>query len=1746
MSNQDFDDDQEFDPANFISSERKRVMGTAVGDLTADPEKAARSVQLSQATGAPAPVIYGDMDNFEQQHKTALTSSLLTDNKYLRSYIADNPMASKVSADDYAQLDSVSEKMGKLDRPGMLSAMGDAFKEGFDYEGMEKEYARLQNFVDSPWWKSAVDKTGLGGAATAFMGAERAFTGGIYALGAGAGQLYKSLGGNEAMGDRLARDTITGLQMLMSGQAGYGIHPELAKQIDMVQKVRPYVEAGKEPPVGLHPDIDATKIEQAKVDGDNLKDALKESSQSATRERSPDMFADYIRQHTDREIGISPDAIRELYKDKIPESEDGLLGWVPDLAQKLETAEASGLDVQVALPDWLAKVEPEVANQLHDFIRVRENGVSIEEGKTLGAALPEVGKLDYLPEGPMRDGVIAVRESSGTERTLADLAGAEELPYGENITAKIKPKELYTAHEAELEAAVQDELGRIAPKALESQSAHAINLNGEDVSGAHIMYDHRTPIALYSLAHEDPIGIARHEAIHHLRGQGFFSPDEWGTLAYAAIENDWIKKYDINKRYANLSSVGKVEEAVAEAFREWRRKGDKGLPTPEREIFRKMEMVVRAIQRAFARAFGKEKPPTWEELFDRVDEGEIGSREGTKPIVEGAYEPKAMANQGELDVTRMEDKAVFDRAAAIGMTIDQYRRYMDLIESRKLEDVQADLKRVKDLERKRQTKEWKDNRADLRTEVAKQLKERPDVQADEFLRDHKLELGKDISADDLAGYFGYQSGAELVDRVQALRQQREASGLKPEEFTRRLIDAETDRQMERKYGNLGENILQDAKDQVLSETQLDLLHEETVALAEQAGAQLPIPKADLVGQIIQNTKQMEIGALTSDKLLEAAGRAGRETEMALLKGDPAEAFRQKQRQFIAVTMAKEAMRLEKDIGKFEKLAKRMSAREVPAINQEYTNWTHDILMRVGKPVKRSIQDLEGSLSRSEGGSLEDFVNHKEQYGMRELPVAEFLFDGKWSKPFEKLTVDEFNAINDSIKSLIHNGRDEKKVIKAGEEADFDVVRSKMIDQLQTFTEKNYDASGRRWLGPIPPSVAKPLRSYLVSHLQLESVLNRWDRGDPRGVYSKYVARELASAANYEAALEKEFSRGLVALADKADLKAEVPNALFKDPLSTDGNFIRMTRKNLRAILLNVGNESNLSKLARGYKVEPEAVLDWVRMHATPEDVKWAQGIGKLFADIKAKADTMYRGLTGIEAENIPLRSLDLGPHGVVDGWYYPVIYHPVWEGASKKLMGGDALEQNNYIRATTPRGYTKARTSYAAPMALDLDMMPVRMRQMLHDVAMRPSVMQAAKFFYNPELRAAITKHVGVDYREMLIPYLRDVANAANFRSDASFTATKVSEFLRQNVIATLIGLNPGTVLKHGPTAAINSLTEVGPMNFLRAIKGLTSINEATGETNWSFAMKTSEELQRRHRHYNETLGGAQQKVLGEESMRETLIKYASTPVAISDLLSAVPTWMAKYKEEMEGGTTHGESIEMADRAVRRAHGSSAITNRSEIMRGGPLAAWMTSVYGFFNHIMNRQYELMWQAGDTLGMVKEGNYAEAMKQTPKLTAMLFSYVILPALIEEMVTPLPDDHHESWGMKAAKGLAYTVSASWIGVRDLASAMLRSNDPSIGLFTTMGKSAVDVVRDLKKDRPLNKEHAGQLIQHGAVAMGAMTGLVNAQEGKTARFIYDYSTGKAKPKDGWGWMTGLRFGTLKNHSASFDDFTKGKVQK
>lgn len=1810
MSNTDFDLDAE-PPVDFTS---RRAQAVVASSVDAEPDKAARAQQIAQTGGFNPGAVYENLEQYEDQTKNSLSSAIVGKNPALQAYVNDHPLAAKVSNDDYGQLDAVSNAVNLLGTPEGLGSAGDGtvgksiiqagiqgFQETSGLEGLSDEHAKLAaQLASNPVFANIFVRQAALAGATAFTGSMDVASGLIGAAGAGIGEAYHQAGGSEADAAKLARDLIVFAQVGLSGQAGlHGVvHPEVHAMINeaaqVAKAVAPYVEAGKESPVGLHPVIDEFKADQAKTDADNLSSALKESAKSATRERSPDLFASYISKITDGEIGIKADAVRELYGDKLPTSDDGVLGWVPRLREQLEAAEATGGDVKVPLADWLAWVEPDVAKELQDHIRVRPEGMTVEEAKELPPQLnigptslrtSSIGKdLWHETSSDSAAAIIQDDLSNNVSKARAanlfmtdnpDLAigqrgngvkiqfngslvsGAEHKKPGTgDLTGReyqtnalgngaIKSIDVAPGVQLPFKGAWKDKFEReFISQTLEDGTVRWTKPRDETVdnlrqaAGLQGIQERKL-----SLERGQDVGAAHVFTLRDATGA------DTGEL-YIAEENEGKRLYvdDIRSRSGPQSlgpgAMRDVIEQLKEQFPNAETLEGQRVSGARQGLDTKASIDLTKIK-SRAKAPEPEAPG----LLQRVKEAVVG-----KSDEQVAAEAKAL-----------DEREAFDKAAAIGMTVDQYKRYQRLIERRAAEDTEKSSARAMADQRKRQTEEWKANRAELRPQVKAEIEGRPEAELDEMLREGKVKLNPEgltddqkallpkdylsangIHTDDLAGLFGDTDSRALVDRVVGLNQSREGAGMKPGPHLQRMIDAETDRRMEARYGNLDKNILEEAKDQVLSETQEDLLHEETLARANEAGLEYSIRKDELKAAIKGFFDRQLVRDVSSDVSLAEAGRAGRATEMALLKGDYAVAFRQKQRQYHAVVMANYARRFEKEQARFDRLATRYKARELPAVDQEYTNWIRDILLRTGKLDPRAAQDLSMLIDHSDSGikGLQEFVDYKEHHDLRELPVAEYLADPNFRSKYEDLSTADAHDLHDSVRALDKNGRDEKKYIRAGEAHDLNELKANLVESLQRFQEIKYDTEGAR--AQVGSGVRGAIRTAIVAHLQVETVFNRLDRFDAKGPWNQFVFRPLVEAANHEAKLEKEFSKKLGAIADNASLKEVIPNSPFKNPFS--GEPMQMTRKNLRAVLLNAGNDSSLFKMTAGYQIgeigpkgkfvpNTAAVKDWLNEHATKADWDWGQRVWDMMKELGERSDTMYRGLTGVAPEKLQIKGVDT-PHGRYEGGYYPLIRHELY-GEDVKLAKND-LEGAGYIRATTAAGYTKKRTGATYPLSLDLDSLPNSMRQIIHDTSYRPAIIEAGKIFYDNKIKNEFKKHLGAEYADMFVPWLKDVANAQNFASGSKATKmfSQFSDFMRQNAITTLVGLNPSTVMKHTPTALMSSMAEVGPKQFLKAVQGLLTVNEETGNNNWQFAMKTSEELQRRARNWVETMGGGMRLLEGEQGsfmhLRDVITEVASKPVAMGDLISAVPTWMAKYAAEMEDHGVHGDAVYAADKSVRQAHGSSAVTSKSQVARAKSLS-WFTGFFTFFNDLFNRQVETLWKAGEALDLAKDSRHGEAMKLGTEVAGRLFAYVIAPAMIEEMVTPLSNDQHESWGKKAAKGLTFTLSSSYVFVREIVNAMLNGRDPAAGLLTTSYKSLTDMSRDLSSVKP----KPGNVIKHGATLAGMLTGMVPAQVGRTAEFM----AGKEKPKGPWGWLVGARYGTLQNHSQTFNQYMKGR---
>ncbi len=1330
------------------------------------------------------------------------------------------------------------------------------------------------------------------------------------------------------------------------------------------------------------------------------------------------------------------------------------------------------------------------------------------------------------------------------------LEGGEWQAFHPTIEGYVKSK--FDPATQAINDAVRDEFLKRVPRG-QVEFVQRLRAGDRDVRGVHLTTRDGRSLAVFATDVEDRMGIMHHEAVHALRD--LFTDKEWMTLEQAARERDWLGKFDIEGRYGKrgLTQGKKLEESIAEGYRSWEA-GKAEVGPRLHPIFQKIKEFLDAIRQRINDVLGR--PGTVDDIFERVQSGEVGGREGKA----GEAEPQFSVGPDRPAYADVLDRI---RASGVGLDLKSFQQIQAAIHERYASDLQAAKDRAERQQKTEQTQTWKDNLSQTRKEVEVQLRQRPDIAADLFFstgdlfgrktdkiyriasdsltEEQKAALPKQyyakegLPADQMAKLFGFTSVDAMADGVKAYRETRGEGTA--QEALGRLVRDTADRQMQEKFGSLENNIMEEAKDQALSEADVNILAQEMYAAASIAKL-VPIDKDLLIADAKAAFQKVKVAKLTPDTFADSLARHAREAERALLNGDPAGALVAMQSKLYSAVLMSEARKFRTEKMKFDRMVKSLRKEKQPTIDPQYTNFIHTILQQVGFSIKnRTIEGMMKDAEARDAGvnNLEKFLEATKDEGL-EVPVAPEFFDPKYQKNLNDMTVEGFNATNGTLKALRHNGRMVYRNAKTGETIALNELVGRLVTSpgLTQFLATPTQLSESRTFG----ARAKRVGSLVTAaHIKLEALFNRWDQYNAFGDWQQFALRPLIEGVTQRDAYVKEFAKRLMALDDHLDMSALVDNPLgFGDP-KFPGNRQQLTRGQLRAIMLNTGSESNLTKMAGGYGKDPQAVLDWVAKAGTKEDWAFVQGIWDMFKDIKQMSDTMYRSMTGgVAAEDIPARAIKTD-HGTFAGGYYPIIHHAEIQGKTPKSLGPKGLLEQEYFKASTPAGYTKARTGDIRPLAVDMNQMPGRIQQMLHDIALRPAITEVGKIFYDQRIQEAIRVHYGTEYRDLLIPYLRDVANAPNFKSGWQAQAGQFSEFIRQNMISTLVGFNPGTVLKHAPTAAVQSINEVGAKPFFDEVMNLNAKDEATGETNWQFAIRKSLELQRRSRNWQETLGGASEQIVprkGFDTWRANIIRYASTPVAFTDMLSAVPTWLAAYKKAIAEGRSEGDAIYLGDRAVRFAHGSSAITNAPAIMRTGPAVRWFTSVYNFYNHMMNKNMEIIWRSQEALQLRKAGDFEAAKERFQPVIGQFFAYQVFPALIGGMVGSFflggKGEKDKSWTQWGVESMAHNISANFIGVRDVVDAMLHKSDPQVGLLSTAAKEFTSTYRDFTKDHPLSAEHRGRLVQDSLGLTGTLFGVTPAQTGKWIRFLMDTNSGVQRPRNLGDYYSGFRTGSVQ----------------
>lgn len=2092
------------DPVDDFFNFRQRARQSAVINIETNPDEAARAMQLGQNTGTPPEIVAADMPSFERDSRATMAGEIINNNPALIEYINSTPIAAQISNDDYGNLDNISERIKPFipARGGRFGALigafspegrlGEALRRGFG-EGNYLEWAQrtdtdkalLEQLRRQPGWAPIL------ASATAIEAFFRSFGAALHGFHEVGTTTLTPVMSQIVQPGRNPRDEASALMRDVTGIAEYLMNYQghtigtrmtnvpLRRQVEQVmQDSRPFLEAGQEPPPRVNPQMDQLKALQAQIELDMLKELQREAQASTTRERSPEMFSQFVRLQQPGDIYISFDAIQKMYGEKLPEVGDNLLGWVPNMNQQWNIALATGGDIRVPMAEWLARVDPQIANELHENIRVRRNGVTLEEAKTLKEATvagdtPEYMALhreqqgireqiaelnrraneaqdrgDVIERNRLFDQVDQLKEQDkdverrmeeysirskeakasadievfhgsphsfdafsmekiGTgegaqsyghglyfaesqqvaksyavgrqtggrftvnDPTFGDISMMEVKPpsmyrariranpedfldwdrpfseqplnvqealmrlgegneefaqragigdktgqtlygaLGRGVTAnrltgvgqvgeradaaaskalreagipgiryldqgsrnREIPSELISALEeinsqmdairvrpvdemtqsvmsqfdmferqrqdilkeikqfkeenrtynyvlfddslvevldrngqaveavrkqagltplaeigdvqartrpgetrqygAGVEAVIPDRmtpaenmiwqafdetLGKYIPGFVETQAATGLKVEGRTVRGSFVSYHDRLPIILFALKGKDVIGTARHEAIHALRHLGFFTEVEWATLRRAALEEKWFYKQrtgegsSILDRYAGMFNEGDtarlndldlrrdrgpeyqelkkrqdeamdrfLEEAIADEFKYWNHTAEN--PTIAHKVFEKLREFLEKVKSVFVEL--RTKDPEVAKIFEAIEAGEIGGRKPTG-VTEAMTAAEREPKQLELDVTRQNDKAIFDKASAIGMTVDQYKRYIKKIQERNAEDILAQRERAQRLEKKSQTAEWKQESIEITPEVTRDLLNRPDIAAQAFFRYGELygekmesrprinpefltDLQKSVlpetwlsekgmHPDDAAGLFGYQTGSEMIVRIAEFEAAR--GKMRPGEFFDRMVKAEVERRMVAKYGELDKNILAAAEDHVLGQTQMDLLHEETVALGMKSKAEISFSKEEVKGWIQQEIGQTVASAMDSGHFLNTAGKAGKLAEIALLKGDFTEAFKQKQRQYYAVLAAREAKAFEKEVASFDRIADRFSKREVSGVDQVYTDFIQRLLLQADYPVRRSMAEVNDNIGRSGFDSFDSFVTSKAGDGW-ELAVEGYIRDGQ-ILPSERMTVEQAREFHTAIKSLLHAGREENKIILAGEARDFMEFKTEVVYNIKSMPLRDKNKPSRWWY------------KFDAMHVRMEEIMKDLDLREQAGPLFNAIIRPMAEAKHQEYTLLEKLSKRLTDIRQEGgkqwrrSLKDTIPNDFLIDPV--DGTFFDMTREHMINLMAQFGNRSNMEKTVLGYFGKAKAVEGEAKLrrmfdqHATKQDWDFVQNMWNVFEEWRPQIEELYYKVSGVPPKFIEFTPIDT-PHGRFAGGYFPVIfdeYRSNINAVRAKNQIADSVFGQNYFRSTPANAYTKARTGYIDYIQFQnsIEQVAARMQQMVHDLAYREPIMQVNKILKDRDIRQAIRHHYGIEYEAQLEPWLKKMASHFSFDEQAVGAMNNILRKARFNLIGHALPLNLKVLLS--PDVATGNV-----FNWAN-----TAWN---AEANVKLAHEKSKEIPHTFRNMDRDFRERLEATIvakGWSGFQADAVRAAFWPMVKLSQGLRINTFVVEYNKALARGMDDGSASAHADSLVRERHGSAGLPDLPAIMTSNEAMKTYTMFYGFFSTMYNWQRQIP-------GQVRRHEWKDAFKT-------LWGSVLIPAGFGALLFNQARED-DSWWKTAAKAMVLQPMSTMVLARDIGNLFIEgfpSRSPVASIVTSYKSLSTDV-ENYMKGRRVKKP-----ITHAANVVGLTTGLPMAQIGRTSQFVYDVNTARQRPRNIQEWLRGVIHGEAR----------------
>lgn len=752
---------------------------------------------------------------------------------------------------------------------------------------------------------------------------------------------------------------------------------------------------------------------------------------------------------------------------------------------------------------------------------------------------------------------------------------------------------------------------------------------------------------------------------------------------------------------------------------------------------------------------------------------------------------------------------------------------------------------------------------------------------------------------------------------------------------------------------------------------------------------------------------LKITDIKPERYFNLSLKAGDNAIAALNRGNRNAAYTYKRQQLMNFFLYREAQKQLDFVDKAVRRLKQIGKKEVnPNVNQQHQDAARALLSRY------SLANVLSQKQKERLGNLTRWIDEQRAAGY-DIEVPTSILEAIDKKPYTDMSINELSALSDVVKNIIHNGRE----IKTYELAGLQLEKEKLLEEMAKQLRASYKPREKEKTGKQEKHIFRDFANTVDENLiTLGGLCNRIDNGNANGVMHKAFLRPLAEAQNIENDLLRRFGSKMNELNNS--LSEETKAALFENvPGAKEALGADFTLGELISVGLNMGNYYNKQRMRSNFgdNRQFDQKMGWVARTLTQEHWDYIQGVWDLLDSMYPMLAEHQKKMSGLDMDQV-IATPVVTPYGTYRGGYYPIVYDKTASmEARDKNNAETALLESDYGRATTAKGYTKARLDRVnAPLKFGLSTISQHIASVIHDVAYRQTIRQLWNLANSPSFMELFDTYLESEYRDGLCQLLKSLANQPNRDARAVKKFEGYLRIIRNRTTTIGLAYRVTTAVAQtlGFFTSVAALNQRGRKNggkhsgkywLWRGIKAFAQSSE-----NREWALANSGELRNRLNNNDvnvaEAMRGVATEISRKQKVTDTMVKGGFWLIGKMDFMVAQSTWFAAYLQATQDfGYEHKDAVFYADRIMIDSQGTGNLKDTPLFQRSGEISRSMAMFYSPFAGL----YQIWTQSAKDIRDKKY--FAGAISD-------LFTALALPPLVEGVLkgeNPGGDDDLADW-------------------------------------------------------------------------------------------------------------------------------------